>query len=121
MVVCTLLVSPAKFIRQAASNVAHLLAVVLGCYNSRRSKCISAQQLAPPAALTHGQRNEIIHQAPSHDPVAGRSTEAETDTCQNLDQGGWCFVDKVRDGCVVEEVKNADAGECLGNDVREDR
>lgn len=102
----------------------HLPHKILRGHDTRGGKRVHAQQVAPArlsdAPLAHGQGDEIIHETTTKDPVAPAGQGSEAHARHGLDGQARALVVEVGDGAVVQEIQDADAGERLRDDVRED-
>ena len=80
---------------------------------------VCAQQIPPAAALTHGQRNQVVHETASEDPIAHGAGTSKAKAGEDLD--GRAGLDALEEGraSVVEKIQDPDAGESLGHGVRE--
>jgi hypothetical protein len=102
----------------------NLQCVVLDSDNCSSTDCVSPEECAPATRLSNSKTNEVVHQASTKDPVGSSSSKTETNTGEGLDEGGRVGVvaraGVVGGGSVVEEIKNTDTSESLGDDVGQD-
>ena len=117
-------VSPKGHSRGSSIGVFHLLQEVPGTNNAGGANSIRAEKVAPAniaiLPLSNAQRDKVVHHAPAKDPVARRAQAREPEPRGHLRPHGGLGADEVRDARVVQEVQAANAGEGLGDDVRQD-